>query len=465
MHNLVDDLYLKIINIVSDKQVDSAVIIELLECFCKKYHYQSGFVYEIDQYNVFHIKEQYKHTGESMKTCFFTLETFSSCFLQRIASEKTIYIVKDTASKEELLLLEILQAHSMVMVSLVDECQRIFGFLMLVNGEIKNRNDTSALSLLLPLFAKYISIRMYQNKIMFTKRSLDSIIDNSGIDIYVKDFYTDEILYVNNSMAAPYGGVEKFMKYKCWENLYPGQNGPCSFCPQKDIIDESGNPTGVYTWNYKRSFDEKWFRVFSTAFQWSDGRLAHVVSSADITENKRNEELIQYLANYDSLTKLPNRRMLIDECEKRIDQSKDDVLGFVLFFDIDGFKEINDTYGHDEGDDFLCKIGAFFMQIPLLKNSIYRNGGDEFIAIIDNVTKADVKKLALSIHHRFCSPWQLKKATIMSDISIGIACYPEDGNTAEKLIHVADQAMYEVKKRGGSGVLFGNERDTYKVCE
>lgn len=100
--------------------------------------------------------------------------------------------------------------------------------------------------------------------------------------------------------------------------------------------------------------------MFSAAFRWVDGRLAHVVSSADITDNKRNEALVEYLANYDSLTNLPNRRMLVKECERRIDKTQEGGEGYLLFFDIDGFKKINDTFGHEAGDEFLVQLGQFF---------------------------------------------------------------------------------------------------------
>lgn len=94
------------------------------------------------------------------------------------------------------------------------------------------------------------------------------------------------------------------------------------------------------------------------------------------------------MANYDVLTGLPNRRMLIEECKNRIDNAKEDEQGYVIFFDIDGFKVINDNYGHDAGDEFLIKLGEFFSSIPLLKNSVYRNGGDEFVAVIGgDITK------------------------------------------------------------------------------
>lgn len=162
------------------------------------------------------------------------------------------------------------------------------------------------------------------------------------------------------------------------------------------------------------------------------------------------------MANYDVLTGLPNRRMLLEECKNRIDNAKEDEQGYVIFFDIDGFKVINDNYGHDAGDEFLVKLGDFFSSIPLLKNSVYRNGGDEFVAVIGgDITKDNICNLVSFIHKRFKEPWNLKNGSVYCNTSVGIACYPEDGNNAEELINKADQAMYQIKKSGGAGICFG----------
>lgn len=140
--------------------------------------------------------------------------------------------------------------------------------------------------------------------------------------------------------GSPLRWPSAFLGKLCWQVLFPGQSGPCEFCPQKHLLDENGNRGKVYVWDYQRPFDGTWFRVFSAAFRWVDGRLAHVVSSADITDNKRNEELIQYLANFDSLTGLPNRRKLINDCDNMIGHMRDNAKAYLLFFDLDGFKAI-----------------------------------------------------------------------------------------------------------------------------
>lgn len=140
-------------------------------------------------------------------------------------------------------LLELFAAQALVVVSVVDETLRIYGLLAFVQQEARPSPTAVSQQLLmtvLSMFGRYIGVRIYQNNLTFAKSSLESILDNTGIDIYVNDFYTHEILYVNRSMATPYGGVEQFFGRKCWEVLFPEQNGVCSFCPQQKLIDENG---------------------------------------------------------------------------------------------------------------------------------------------------------------------------------------------------------------------------------
>ena len=444
-----------------EKQVDTVIINKSLDLICKAFSFDGALVYEADQAHDFNLME--RHLLHEFPLCeTFAINSIDPEFRSHMAKSVVTSIdKKEDNTTGERQLLETLSATHVTAFSVVDENARIFGlivFLKTGSGKALLDEDHKRISVLLAMLGRYIGVRVYQNKISFAKNSLESILDNTGIDIYVNDFHTHDILYANRSMAAPYGGISQFLGRKCWEVLFPGQNGPCAFCPQQKLIDENGEPTKIYSWDYQRPFDGSWFRVFSAAFRWVDGRLAHVVSSADITDNKRNEALVEYLANYDSLTNLPNRRMLVKECERRIDKTQEGGEGYLLFFDIDGFKKINDTFGHEAGDEFLVQLGQFFSGIPLLHDAIYRNGGDEFIAIIDgDKTEANIRNLASFIHRRFAQPWRLKRGEVFCNVSIGVARYPEDGRTAEELLLKADQAMYKVKKAGGKGVLFGYE--------
>lgn len=454
-----DALILQLARLLVGKQVDTETVERSLELVCSAFSFEHGAVYEVDSFGLLTLTEccnlEELPANVDLSNMRVTPEQQSD-----YTRADVLYLERGAcATPDETELLDRYAVGALAVAPVTDESRRIYGLIVFFSKDRAEPPPDAARSLAVPLtmLIRYVSLRMYQSKLSQAHASLESILDNTGIDIYVNDFNNHDILYINRSMAAPYGGQEQFRGKKCWQVLFPGQTGPCEFCPQKKLIDENGEPTKVYTWDYQRPFDGAWFRVFSSAFRWTDGRLAHVVSSADITDNKQKEALIEYMANYDSLTGLPNRRMLVQECGRRIDRASAAEQGYVLFFDIDGFKAVNDNYGHDAGDEFLIQLGQFFSGIPLLKDAIYRNGGDEFVAILggEGITKTNIQNLAGFILTRFKKPWILEGGQVFCNTSIGVACFPEDGRTAEELLRRADMAMYRVKKSGGGGICFG----------
>lgn len=443
----------KIGELLTTDKIETSVVNTVLKIICESLCFDVALIYEIDQESNFFLSEHL-----IIKECFvhqhLSSKELESASYKSKDNSRLIYITKDSSSKE---LLEKYQASSLLLFNLMDESAKKIGQFIFYNVVEKPKllpQQLQLASIVLHMVSRYVEVRILQRKLTFSQNSFESIMDNTGIDIYVNDFYNHDILYVNKSMAAPYGGVDKFKSRKCHEVLFPEQNGPCSFCPQKQIIDEEGNPTKTYTWDYKRAMDGEWFRVFSSAFRWTDGRLGHVVSSANITDNKRNEELIAYMANYDSLTKLPNRRKLMTDLEKIISEVEH-AEKYILFFDIDGFKKVNDDLGHDAGDELLVQLGAFFAELNGMKDNVYRHGGDEFVAIIDGkLTKEEVATIIDKIHQRFSKVWTLKKGDVKCNTSVGIAKYPIDGNTVDALLYQADQAMYKIKKEGGGSMHF-----------
>ena len=150
--------------------------------------------------------------------------------------------------------------------------------------------ELQMIHLILGSLSKEIAVREYKEREVRASKTLSSIMNNMGVDIYVNSFDSHDMLYANESMAAPYGGIEHFEGKKCWQALYKDKTGECEFCPKKHLIDENGLPTKVYSWDYQRPFDKCWFRVFSAAFAWIDGQMAHVITSVDIDHQKTIEE-------------------------------------------------------------------------------------------------------------------------------------------------------------------------------
>lgn len=440
-----------------ENDCDSGTIEKALTIICTSLSFQCGAIYETDNIEHFYKKEAYEADARMLpEQVVFQISNVPS------RSKHKIYHIDQETYRPtaQIDILGLFGVSNMIMISLGDD--EIQGFLAFAGTKERMQLDEEAeksLFVMTGLLGKYIMTRSNKKRMNLIRKTYESIIDNTGIDIYVNDFYTHEILYINKSMAAPYGGKEAFDNGKCWEVLFPGKTGPCDFCPQKYIVDENGKPSSVYTWDYCRAFDGAWFRVFSAAFYWTDGRLAHVVSSADITDNKQKEATIQYMANYDELTDLPNRRKLIIDGRRYIQQIQDDENIYVLFFDIDGFKKINDSYGHDGGDEFLVSLSLFFKRNPMLKDAVYRNGGDEFVGIVygKGITKKNIENLCRFIHARFNKEWVIKKDGIFCNISIGIACYGEDGSTIEELLQTADMAMYCAKKKGEGNMCYGSD--------
>jgi diguanylate cyclase (GGDEF)-like protein/PAS domain S-box-containing protein len=175
----------------------------------------------------------------------------------------------------------------------------------------------------------------------------------------------------------------------------------------------------------------------------------------DITERKRAEEMIAYQAFHDLLTGLPNRTLFMDRLELAITQAKrrNQRVG-VMFLDIDRFKLINDTYGHQEGDLLLKEFATRIRSCLRSGDTLARQGGDEFTVLLPDITSAeDVAGIARKMLTELKPSFSAGKHDFIATASIGIAIYPEDGENSEALIHSADIAMYQTKAQGKNGFL------------
>lgn len=176
----------------------------------------------------------------------------------------------------------------------------------------------------------------------------------------------------------------------------------------------------------------------------------------DITERKRSEDYMRYMAFHDSLTGLPNRKMFEVRIAEELDTAnhQDEKIA-VMFIDIDNFKAVNDTFGHDTGDRMICEAASRLKSVLRKGDLICRVGGDEFILLLKEVegTK-DAISAALRIGNVFDRPFIINRWKILIKPSIGISMFPEDGMEPEILIRKADQAMYEAKKTSVNNYRF-----------
>ena len=215
---------------------------------------------------------------------------------------------------------------------------------------------------------------------------------------------------------------------------------------------------------------------FETLHRRNDGRLVPVeitaghfsyqgknVSSGfilNITERKQMEEKIRKLAYLDPLTSLPNRRLLLDRLAQALARAKRYQLSFaIMFLDLDNFKQINDTLGHDVGDDLLNEVAVRLSACVRNVDTVSRPGGDEFIIVLSEITHPDDAALvAEKIIKAINVPVQIADNTLYVTTSIGIAVYPISGNdNAQELMMKADKSMYSAKKSGGNAYQFFTE--------
>jgi len=173
----------------------------------------------------------------------------------------------------------------------------------------------------------------------------------------------------------------------------------------------------------------------------------------DITERKKAEDHLLYLANYDALTNLPNRSLLLDRIDQALTRApRQGQQVAVLFCDLDGFKLINDTYGHNMGDHVL-KISAQRLSACIrAEDTVARHGGDEFVVILNGLmNQHDACLVAQKIISTISSPFEIRNHQFFIGVSIGISTFPDDSQNAEALLKNADIAMYRVKEQGKNG--------------
>ncbi|WP_420591355.1 EAL domain-containing protein [Bacterioplanoides sp.] len=198
-----------------------------------------------------------------------------------------------------------------------------------------------------------------------------------------------------------------------------------------------------------------------SAVRGSDNRiLKSVALISDISERKRSEETIQYLANYDVLTNLPNRNLFYERMGWAIEHCRRKEQSFAVFiFDLDYFKEINDNHGHDVGDELLVKTANRLQQCFSNSDTTARLGGDEFAVIVSqDMSETELNNLAEKALEQIAKPFTLRQVKdCRISTSLGIARFPEDGKTIEQLMKAADQAVYAAKASGRSGHAFFTE--------
>lgn len=238
--------------------------------------------------------------------------------------------------------------------------------------------------------------------------------------------------------------------------LKSGQHDEAFYRAMWAELETSGRWQGEI-WNRRKNgevFAER--LTINTIYNDAGAPYRRVALFSDVTEKKRSEELIWKQANFDPLTGLPNRRMFHDRLEQEMMKAKRTGTSLaLLFLDLDRFKEVNDTLGHDMGDVLLKEAARRLRECVREIDTVSRLGGDEFTVILTNLSESHgVDRATKAILRELASPFQLGNQVVHVSGSIGVTLYPDDGNTLEELLKNADQAMYSAKTLGRNRYQF-----------
>jgi diguanylate cyclase (GGDEF)-like protein/PAS domain S-box-containing protein len=275
------------------------------------------------------------------------------------------------------------------------------------------------------------------------------VIENISEGVIITDV-KGHILSVNPAFEVVTGYSEREVLGQNPRMFQSGIHGREFYKAMWESIWETGNWQGEI-WNKKKNGEvfPEWLTISSIKNQ--RGKVTNFVAVfSDITDRKHTEEKLRQLAHYDTLTGVANRYSLNQRLESLIyTASKYHQQLAVLFLDLDRFKQINDTLGHNYGDLLLKEVSLRLKGLIRNKDMIARLGGDEFVIVLSNIKHPkEAVRTAEEIIHALATSFILKQHEVYVSTSIGISLYPLDGQSIETLLRNADKAMYKAKSSG-----------------
>ena len=269
------------------------------------------------------------------------------------------------------------------------------------------------------------------------------------------------ILRVNEAFSVITGYAPAEIVGKTPSILKSGRHDPAFFTEMWDSIVRTGSWQGEI-WNKRKSGEvfPEWISI--TSVKNRDGEVTNYVATfIDITERKAAESEIEYLAFYDQLTRLPNRRLLLDRLQQALAASvRSGTEGALLFIDLDNFKDLNDTLGHDKGDLLLKLVAERLSACVREGDTLARLGGDEFVMMIEGLSAipeeaaAQSKLIGEKILRTLNQPYPLAGRELHSTPSIGVTLFSDQKNDLDELLKRADLAMYKAKQAGRNTLCF-----------
>lgn len=285
--------------------------------------------------------------------------------------------------------------------------------------------------------------------------TLTRAVDQSPASVFVTD-PVGRILYVNAKFVEGTGYSEQELLGRTPRILNSGLNPSGTFARLWRTVLAGEEWRGELI-NRKKSGELYWDEISISPVRGADGRITHFVAvQEDITRRKEYEARLIRQANFDDLTGLPNRQLALDRLGQAIVRTRRlNLKAALLFLDLDRLKQINDTFGHPEGDRVLRQAADRLRHCVREGDTVARLGGDEFMVILSDLhAPTDAELVAKKLLDAFSRPFETGFGEVFATVSIGIAIAPDDADDAEVLLRNADAALYRVKERGRNAFQF-----------
>lgn len=308
-------------------------------------------------------------------------------------------------------------------------------------------NWTKAEKELLYYLTPIISI-CYNNKQLHAEHALQNwvlneIMDRMQINLYITNVETDEILFMNRTMKKTFH-LEHPEGKICWKILQKNQEGRCEFCPIKALQTSTDDFPSI-VWEEENTVTNRIYENYDSLMRWTDGSLAHFQQSIDITDSKR----LSRAANYDELTEMYNRRAGKEALTKAIERARSEQVAItVCMYDANSLKEVNDTYGHAEGDLLLMAISTVVKSEMEPQDFPFRLSGDEFMIVFYNCSETRALKRMQKIESALAKqsasmnkPYQISFCYGLLEVS------PDGSNLVPEILIQVDEKMYAQKRK------------------
>jgi diguanylate cyclase (GGDEF)-like protein/PAS domain S-box-containing protein len=284
-----------------------------------------------------------------------------------------------------------------------------------------------------------------------------AMIDQVPDYLFVKDTRS-RFVVANRAVAADLGLKPEDLIGKTDFELHPSERARKFFSDEQKVIKSYEPMIDIDEFIVDIAGVKKCLSTSKVPLRDDRNEIIGIVGIArDVTERKRAEDQIHFMAHHDALTGLPNRILLMDRLTQALLQAqRNDTRVTVIFIDLDNFKLINDSLGHHAGDVLLKTVAARTVKCVRATDTVVRLGGDEFVVLlIDQADSPVVVPVVLDkIRAAIAEPVPIEDQLIRVTCSIGLACFPESGSDAETLLKNADAAMYQAKEKGRDNFQF-----------